>query len=208
MLVRAAAFDVLEPELLQKLHDAIFKEVAETSDFVKVGSSVPLLIALLSLQHIKHRCIESVLLLLKHPWPRIRSITAQQLFEFVIAHNSFVDEDTKFEKLTEILSITQWDGDSTAVDEGIANACIECTVLDPFQRNRVVALKVFKGGNGVFTVKHTESLMRANKIDSCTESSQRYTLMTTVRPLLRAVYTRCQYRQPEQAGLEPSCIHL
>ena len=123
MLVRAAAFDVLEPELLQKLHDAIFKEVAETSDFVKVGSSVPLLIALLSLQHIKHRCIESVLLLLKHPWPRIRSITAQQLFEFVIAHNSFVDEDTKFEKLTEILSITQWDGDSTAVDEGIAAVC-------------------------------------------------------------------------------------
>ena len=123
LLVRAAAFDVLEPELLKKLHDAIFKEVAETSDFVKVGSSVPLLIALLSLQHIKHRCIESVLLLLKHPWPRIRSITAQQLFEFVIAHNSFVDEDTKFEKLTEILSITQWDGDSTAVDEGIAAVC-------------------------------------------------------------------------------------
>ena len=126
LLTDIGAFQDLDPTLLARIHSAVLAEISETSDFVKVVTSIPVFVALLAISSLRGDVVSSVLLLLTHPWPRIRSLTAQQVFEFVIATPSFVD-DTKFETLSEVLSVTQWDGELELLNEGLGRLC---AVLD------------------------------------------------------------------------------
>jgi len=120
----------VDAALLSKIHTATLDEVSETSDFEKVVASVPVFVALLSVDSLRDDAVGSVLLLLTHPWPRIRTLTAQQFFEFVIANNSFVD-DENFEALTEILSVTPWDSDLSLAAEGVESLCQLLQVAKP-----------------------------------------------------------------------------
>ena len=122
LLTSTGAFNTLDGALWNAIHAAVLGEVSETTDFVKVVSSVPVFIAFLSVASLRGAVVDSVLLLLTHPWPRIRSMTSQRFFEFVIANESFVD-DTKFEGLTEVLSVTPWDGERDDINEGVQRLC-------------------------------------------------------------------------------------
>jgi hypothetical protein len=117
------AFDGLDSGLLAEMHDVVLAEVSETSDFGKVVASLPVFVGFLAIPSLRTSVVGSVLKLLTHPWPRIRSLAAQQFFEFVISSAQFVDDAT-FEKLTEVLSITQWDTtDRANLDGGLATLC-------------------------------------------------------------------------------------
>ncbi len=121
-LTQLDALSDLDSALLRSLHDAMLSEVSETGDYAKVVASVPVFVAFLALPALRQAATESVLLLLLHPWPRIRARTAQQFFEFVIATAAFVDDDGKFEQLTEWLSGTPWDAANTTSEQLLEGA--------------------------------------------------------------------------------------
>lgn len=94
----------------KKLLALVVGNIKMCSDFGRVAAAIPVLLGLLTWFPFCKPF--SVLLgMLAHPWPKIRSRVAQQLFEAVISNSSLVLDETKFEVILNLLTETNWEAD-------------------------------------------------------------------------------------------------
>lgn len=77
----------------------------------KILYSIPIFINLLCYEgEVRKQCIKHLLVNLTHSFPKIRNVTAEQLYIKFLTLENFLDEDS-MDKVLDILSSTNWNED-------------------------------------------------------------------------------------------------
>lgn len=91
--------------LLEKLKD----EIKNSRDPIKIFTSINTLCSLLQFPSVKEATLHQLMILLGHPYPKVRRNTADQLYVTLLTYDDLISDDI-IEQVMSLLSETTWDG--------------------------------------------------------------------------------------------------
>jgi hypothetical protein len=105
--------------MLEKLK----QEVKGSRDIVKLLASITVFCGLLQFPSIKKACLGQLMLYLGHSYPKVRRVTADQMYTTLITYDDLFTPDV-IDQLMNVLSDTTWDGPLQAVREQRNSICV------------------------------------------------------------------------------------